>query len=76
MSWAERPAGIVGMASLAGFVMWALLLPWGGCVDIDPILCSSMFGWYTVPDQWVAWVAGAATAAAVGLLLWLRGRRS
>jgi hypothetical protein len=68
-----------GLALLAGLFVYALLQPWGGCVDSDPRVCTGMFGWYTVPtDAWVWWfslVAGAAIVV-VGLALWLRDRRS
>ena len=65
----------VAVALLAGLVVWALLLPWGGCIDTDPPVCTALLGWFMVSEPWVAWVAGAATAAVVFLILSLRARR-
>lgn len=66
----------VVFAMIAGLVVFALLFFWGGGRGPEPGTCFGMFGWYTVPcDAWVSWAAGAATAAVVGLALWLKDRR-
>ena len=66
----------IAVALVAGLIVTVLLLPWGGGVDTDPPECFSLFQWYSVPcDGWVAPVAGIATAALVGIVLWLSGRR-
>lgn len=65
----------VAVALLAGLVVLVLLFPASGIEPIPPE-CFSVFR-YTVPCQGgVAIVAGAATAAVVGSLLWLKRRRS
>ena len=67
----------VVVALLAGLVVYALLQPWGGCVDTDPPVCTGIFGWDSVPTYaWVPLVAGAEVAAVVFLALWLRAIRS
>lgn len=63
----------VALALLAGFMVLVLLFPASGIDPIPPV-CYSVFG-YTVPcDQRVAVAAGAATAAVVGLAIWLKSR--
>ena len=64
----------VAIALLAGLVVLVLLFPGSG-IDRQPPECYSVFG-YTVPCE-AGWAvaAGAATAAVVGLWLWLRSRR-
>jgi hypothetical protein len=68
-----RPRTIV-VALLAGLVVLALLFPGSG-IDRQPQECYSMFGYVVPCDAWVAWAAGAATAAVVGLGLWVIDRR-
>jgi hypothetical protein len=63
----------VGIALLAGLVVLVLLFPASGILPIPPV-CYSMFGYVVPCDAWVAWAAGAATAAVVGLALWLADR--
>lgn len=66
----------VAIAVLAGFVVFALLFPWGGGVDTDPPICFGMFGWWTVPcGGWPAVAAGTATGVVVWLALRWRDRR-
>jgi hypothetical protein len=66
----------IAVALVAGLVVTVLLLPWGGGVTTDPPQCFSMFRWWSVPCAgWVAPVAGVATAALVGIVLWVAGRR-
>jgi hypothetical protein len=61
----------VGFALLAGLVALVLLFPASG-VDTLPPECFSMLG-YSVPcGGGEAVAAGAATAAVVGLWLWLK----
>jgi len=61
-------------ALLAGLVVLVLLFPGSG-IDRQPPECYSVFG-YVVPCE-AGWAvaAGAATAAVIGLLPWLRSRR-
>ena len=66
----------VAVALLAGLVVYALLQPWGGCIDTDPPVCTGIFRWSVPTDAWVPLVAGAATAAVVFLALWLRAIRT
>lgn len=71
----ETAAKVV-IALGAGIVVFLLLVPSGG-VDSLPPRCSSIFNLYSVPcDGWVAPVAGVATAAVVGLVLWWKDRGS
>lgn len=70
------PSAKVAVAVLAGLIVLVLLFPASG-VDTSPPQCFSAFG-YTVPCEalpWPAVAAGAATAAVVGLFLWIAGRR-
>jgi len=69
-------AAKLAIALGAGIVVFVLLIPSGG-VDSLPQQCTSIFTLYSVPcDGWVAPVAGAATAAVVGLALWWQDRRT
>jgi hypothetical protein len=63
------------VALLAGLAVVLLLFPGSG-IDRQPPECYSMFGYVVPCDAWVAWAVGAATAAVVGLALWMidRGR--
>jgi hypothetical protein len=64
----------VAVALLAGLVVLVLLFPASGIEPIPP-RCFSVFG-YEVPCGGGLGVAtGAATAAVVGLALWLKDRR-
>jgi hypothetical protein len=64
----------VALALLAGLIVLVLLFPASG-VDPIPPRCFSVLG-YSVPcGGGLAVTAGAASAAAVGLALWLKGRR-
>lgn len=68
-----RLTTVVG-ALVLGVAVLVLLFPASG-VDSDPPVCRSMF-FYVVPcEDWVAWVAGAATASLVGLAMWASDRR-
>ena len=68
-------AAKVAIAMLAGLVVLVLLFPASG-VDTQPPECYSVFG-YTVPcGGGVAVAAGTATAAVIGLLVWIAGRGS
>lgn len=62
------------VALLAGLVVVLLLVPGSG-IDRQPPECYSVFGYVVACDAWVAWAAGAATAAVVGLGLWVIDRR-
>ena len=64
----------IAVSLLAGLVVLVLLFPASGIVPIPPV-CFSVFG-YSVPcGGGLAVAAGAATAAGVGLALWLNSRR-
>ena len=65
---ARSTVATVAVALVAGVVVLLLLFPSSGVVPIPP-QCFSLFG-YSVPCD-----AGAATAAVVGLALWLKSRR-
>lgn len=71
----KRWMTIPGLALLAGFVVLALLFPVSR-PDILPYQCSSAVGLATACDSGWSLFAGGATAATVGVLLWLRGRRN
>lgn len=64
----------VAVAMLAGLVVLVLLYP-AGTADTIPLQCFSMVGLGAPCDAGLAVPGGAATAAIVGLLLWLRDRR-
>lgn len=78
MERTERPrtwstAAKVAVAVLAGLVVLVLLFPASG-VDTLPPECYSVFG-YTVPcGGGLAVAAGTATAAVIGVVLWIAGR--
>jgi hypothetical protein len=59
------------IAALVGILVFAILFPWGGCLDSDPPHCYGLLGpLYEVPDGgWPAVVAGIITGAAASLLL-------
>jgi hypothetical protein len=63
----------VGIALLAGLVVLVLLFPASG-TSSNPPTCYSVLGYVVPCDAWVAWAVGAATAAVVGLALWLADR--
>jgi hypothetical protein len=62
------------VALLAGLAVVVLLVPGSG-IDRQPPECYSVFGYVVPCDAWVAWAAGATTAAVVGLGLWFIDRR-
>jgi hypothetical protein len=62
-------------AILAGLAVLALLFPVSQ-PDILPYQCSSAVGLGTACDGFWSLLAGVATAAVVGALLWLQGRRN
>ena len=64
----------VAVALLAGFVVLVLLYPVHGA-DTLPRQCDSIIGLGAPCDSGLAVPAGAATAAVVGSLLWLKSRR-
>jgi hypothetical protein len=64
----------VAVAFLAGLVVLVLLFPFSG-VDTLPPQCLSLFGYGVPCGTAPSLAAGAATAAIVGLALWLRERR-
>ncbi len=53
------------IALVAGFVALVLLFPGSGNAA-DPPTCYSVFGYVVPCEAWVAWVAAAAVAGAVG----------
>lgn len=69
--WPGSTVAKVALAMLAGLVVLVLLFPASG-IDPLPPQCFSVFG-YTVPcEPGASLAAAAATAALVGVLLWLR----
>lgn len=64
----------LAVALLAGLVVLVLLYP-AVIVDTIPQQCSSLVGLGAPCDAGLAVPGGAAVAAIVGLLLWLRDRR-
>ena len=67
-------ARTIVVALLAGLVALVLLFPGSGTAALPPT-CYSVFGYVVPCDAWVSWVAGAATAGLVGLVLWMNDRR-
>ena len=66
--------GLGGLAALAGLIVIVALIP-ALIVDTNPPQCTSQFG-YGVPCwEGFAFVAGLATAAVIGLLVWFVTRR-
>lgn len=66
-------AAILAIVVLAGLVVLVLLFPASG-VDTQPPACYSVFGYQVPCGDGVAVAAGAAAAAAIGLLLWIVSR--
>jgi multisubunit Na+/H+ antiporter MnhB subunit len=69
-SWTAKIAIAVG----AGLVVLVLLFPASGN-SREPPECSSVFGYTVACDAGLAVAAGAVTAGAVALLLWISDRR-
>ena len=65
----------VAVALLAGLVVLVLLYP-AAIADTIPRQCFSMVGLGAPCDAGLAVPGGAATAGIVGLLLWLKDRRT
>jgi len=61
----------LGFALLVGFVVFAILVPTSG----SGFRCFSLLAFEVPCDGRLAFAAGAASAAVVGLALWLMGRR-
>ncbi len=64
---------MVGLAALAGLVVFGLITPVHGAQTI-PVQCFSLVGFSVPCETGVALVAGIVTAGVVGLWLWLRSR--